>query len=726
MGVKQKHFVKWLELTFKRCVRPVGLTDHATFHTVCIDVNPLIHTCMRKAKSEAKFVKALFADLDRCLSFAAPRAIVYLAVDGSPPLAKMKEQIRRRRAKSLVSKKTVLDLSCITPGTTFMIRLTEYLHYYSRRFLSKKSSPRNLQFIVDGAETAGEGEAKIMLFLAQNAASLQNKRTAVLSGDSDVIIQSLLSHVQHIFVVRLSPEDNSAVSIHNLREQICAQCGHITKHDSPDYRRKTIVDFCVMVMFSGNDYMRKLSGAQIASIWPIYRKLRSEAIADGEWFGRSLMTNLDEIDLGFLEELLIRFRRLTHRAEFQPNMGITLSMLGLSVATEPITDDNDEEMDSEEDEEDDEPILVRQEEKLPIYTKHIPNYLQSLLWVLSMYSSGICPNAHFTQVGEYLTIEQILTAISRDLAHSKPIATPYESASTSLMTILSTITLLGNNKVDLIPVPWRITFLSPDIRLLCQSMVYDSSLINESFRIQELISRIGKIMVPLIDSSSSVVRLLLYRQAPVIICTTDEKLGQVADTPQQFGARDPGTWDGIEVKLSGLRATHPTTAAEFNTDAPVYLSGASLQNQQDLLSWPFRPRKVRSANVAPSPVSKKPQKTAIKSLNQSVSSSRTSNDALLSETPKTVVKQAKAKPLVVLKNPRSADTSQKLEPKIQAAPDAERRRAQNSNDHNVIASASLAHERNSNPTASRKSRARGRKNVSELPKSSSSKKAEMT
>lgn len=603
MGVKQRNFFQWIETTFEGSVKEIGPEDVGKFEGICIDVNALIHTCMRIAPTEKKFVKLLYFELDRSIRLATPQAFVYLAVDGSPPLAKMQEQIRRRKAKSAGTKKSPLDGSSITPGTSFMLRVTPYLHRYAQKYLLKRSWASRLSFIVDGAETPGEGEAKIMKFLDRNASQLRNSWVAVFSGDSDVILQSILSQVPNICVIRLSPEGHTGVSVPELRKQISAQC----KCDLTQQKeiRKIVIDFGVLVMFSGNDYMRKLRGATITKAWPAYKTYQLDCLAKDKRVNRHLITTGNSIDLEVLHEILVRIRRLSNRRVFKPDLSLSLAMLGINVAqptclqgngVEGETDDVDNE-DDDSDAEDPDVQQITPEQKLANYTKHIPNYLEALLWTLNMYSSGVCPNPWFSQVGRLISIEQVLTAISRDMSHRSTFTMPFDGSAVDLKTMVSTITLLPVSKVSLIPDHWRAAFQSDKLHALCRSLVYGASLIDENDRIRTLLYLIGQAMIPLIDTSANIVRHLLFPQCPIVIsgslCSRPGSMYLSPPTGNEF----PEIWKGQDTKMPELIDTSTLVILAYDSsefdECNWYYSPSNERTTQSYI-WPIRRRRIRA------------------------------------------------------------------------------------------------------------------------------------
>ena len=84
----------------------------------------------------------VFAYLDHIFRMVRPRRLLYMAIDGVAPRAKMNQQRSRRfksareaekmRAEALAKgepepKGEPFDSNCITPGTPFMARLSEHL-----------------------------------------------------------------------------------------------------------------------------------------------------------------------------------------------------------------------------------------------------------------------------------------------------------------------------------------------------------------------------------------------------------------------------------------------------------------------------------------------------------------------------------------------------------------------------------------------------------------------
>ena len=117
--------------------------DHLYF-----DLNNLLYGTISNTSDEATMFQRLFSYLDLVYSFSKPET-VFLGVDGPGPLAKILTQRARRmdRAKnegddSSSRLPNAIDTLQFTPGTTFMERLTQYLHYYAgRRVITTSDRP---------------------------------------------------------------------------------------------------------------------------------------------------------------------------------------------------------------------------------------------------------------------------------------------------------------------------------------------------------------------------------------------------------------------------------------------------------------------------------------------------------------------------------------------------------------------------------------------------------
>ena len=157
-----------------------------------LDMNGIIHPCARPEgrpppETPEEMYAAIFKYIDRIFSVVRPRKLLFMAIDGPAPRAKMNQQRTRRfkaakeradkaaeavalraelkatgRTPPAPSDKVAFDSNVITPGTEFMANLAEWLRYYVQLRLHSDPGWANIKVILSDASVPGEGEHKIM------------------------------------------------------------------------------------------------------------------------------------------------------------------------------------------------------------------------------------------------------------------------------------------------------------------------------------------------------------------------------------------------------------------------------------------------------------------------------------------------------------------------------------------------------------------------------------
>jgi len=173
------------------------------FDNLYLDMNGIVHPCSHPEDrppptNEEEMMIAIFEFTERVVNMARPRKLLYLAVDGVAPRAKMNQQ-RSRRFRSaqeaaekdeqtrefhaLANKNSqgqgdaqeepakTWDSNNITPGTPFMDTLALSLKYWTRYKLSTDPAWKDLKVIISDASVPGEGEHKIMNFIRSQRSS---------------------------------------------------------------------------------------------------------------------------------------------------------------------------------------------------------------------------------------------------------------------------------------------------------------------------------------------------------------------------------------------------------------------------------------------------------------------------------------------------------------------------------------------------------------------------
>ena len=88
------------------------------------DLNCLIHPCCKNETDESKMYENIFNTMVSIIELVNSKK-VYISIDGPCPKPKMIQQRLRRYKSSKLNK--IWDTNAITPGTTFLLQLEDYL-----------------------------------------------------------------------------------------------------------------------------------------------------------------------------------------------------------------------------------------------------------------------------------------------------------------------------------------------------------------------------------------------------------------------------------------------------------------------------------------------------------------------------------------------------------------------------------------------------------------------
>ena len=277
------------------------------------DLNCLIHPCVQKViKDHPELVieynskihintditnistleKKIYEEIEhyliKLITFSSPRKLIYLAIDGVAPRSKMKQQ-RSRRFRSILEKKmkkkidykfekknAIFDTNCITPGTIFMKKLSNFL----KKFIDDIQEELNVTIILSDSGIKGEGEHKILQYMKTNCTEDIN---CIYGLDADLIMLSLVNNCPKSYLLReaihfgkVDMEELLFFNIELFREKLSLSiCEPImTKYknlykDAEEFieleliNDRIIKDYICLCFLIGNDFLPHIPGLDI-------------------------------------------------------------------------------------------------------------------------------------------------------------------------------------------------------------------------------------------------------------------------------------------------------------------------------------------------------------------------------------------------------------------------------------------------------------------------------
>ncbi|KAG6833818.1 hypothetical protein H0H87_011752 [Tephrocybe sp. NHM501043] len=226
------------------------------FDNLYLDMNGIVHPCTHPEgkpapETEEEMMVEVFKYTERVVNMIRPRKLLFMAIDGVAPRAKMNQQRSRRFRSAQEAKdkedarkesvalweamgkevseeeknKVSWDSNAITPGTPFMTLLASSLRYWVVKKMNTDPGWKTA-IIISDASVPGEGEHKIMDFIRRqrtNPGHDPNTCHVIYGLDADLIMLALATHEPHFRVLR---EDVFANDTSPSACRMCGQEGH--------------------------------------------------------------------------------------------------------------------------------------------------------------------------------------------------------------------------------------------------------------------------------------------------------------------------------------------------------------------------------------------------------------------------------------------------------------------------------------------------------------------
>lgn len=262
------------------------INNSIIINNLYIDSNSIIYDVVNELNKKSisitnnLIIELTFEKIKEYIEIIKPSNNILIAFDGVAPVAKLKQQRRRRylswfqnevldklkNPESSVTTNTTntkWETTNITPGTNFMYELKLGLNKYFNEY---KENHKNINIILSCSDECGEGEHKIYQYIRNNEDYHKSTKTIIYGLDADLIMLSLihLNISENIYLFRETPHfikyiDNSLnpyelymLDIPLLSHYIVS---NITINFSKIKRGDYIFDYILICFMLGNDFM---------------------------------------------------------------------------------------------------------------------------------------------------------------------------------------------------------------------------------------------------------------------------------------------------------------------------------------------------------------------------------------------------------------------------------------------------------------------------------------
>ena len=244
-------------------------------------------TRISKNKLEEEMIDEVINYLQFIIKISNPTKLLYIAIDGVAPRAKMNQQ-RSRRFKSVKEKEIISnikkkykeikdcswDTNAITPGTEFMFKMSSKI----KEEIETNDLFHNFKTILSDATIPMEGEHKILNYIKNNN-ELELESFVIYGLDADLIFLALGAHKKDIFLLREDLHFKNVISIQSdtdsvkqpfcylyidcLKDKLIEEIKIGIESNITINETNIINDFIAMCYLLGNDFLPRIPSLHI-------------------------------------------------------------------------------------------------------------------------------------------------------------------------------------------------------------------------------------------------------------------------------------------------------------------------------------------------------------------------------------------------------------------------------------------------------------------------------
>lgn len=226
-------------------------------------------------EKRAKTYEIFFEMLVAITKVVRPRDLLFIALDGTAPIAKQNQQRQRRFVSAMRQQEEATEgetprpsiSNQITPGTQFMVELSEYMRFHIRREMGIPTSPwHNIQVIYSPPSTPSEGEQKLLAHIRKMEAENKHRSYShcIYGPDADLLILSMTSYAREIYWLRQNmkaPGFYEMVQLGDMGRQLGEYFGLnevMTLQEGETMTELAIDQFAFISYFVGNDFLPRI------------------------------------------------------------------------------------------------------------------------------------------------------------------------------------------------------------------------------------------------------------------------------------------------------------------------------------------------------------------------------------------------------------------------------------------------------------------------------------